>query len=140
MEIGKLFKFKDKVVEIAKRSLVFYHIKCKGTESDACAESYIGKTERILHYRLEEHKKQEKSALHEHQMRSGHEIDYDGVVILDKADTDRKLQIKELLYIDKLEPTLNKQVNSQTKFRINVNIVGSKKKTVQFCIILLWLF
>jgi hypothetical protein len=47
--------------------------------------------------------------------------------ILDRADSDRKLQIKELLHIDQKKPTLNIQLNSQSEFRINVNIIGTKK-------------
>jgi hypothetical protein len=81
-----------------------------------------------LHYRLEEHKKTSASALQQHHLTKGHTIDYEGVKIIDRADSDRKLQIKELLYIDKLKPSLNTQLNSQSKYRINVNIFGSKKQ------------
>ena len=59
---------------------------------------------------------------------TGHKIDYDGVKILDRADSDPKHKVKEILHTDKRKPTLNTQVNSQTEFRFNVNIVGSKKK------------
>ena len=57
----------------------------------------------------------------------GHIIDYNSTKILDRADSDRKLQIKELLHIDQKKPTLNIQLNSQSEFRINVNIIGTKK-------------
>ena len=50
---------------------------------------------------------------------TGHKIDYDGIKILDRADTDPKLKVKEILEIDK---------RRQTEFRFNVNIVESKKK------------
>ena len=43
----------------------------------------------------------------------GHEIDFDNVEILDRADSLKKLEYKEILYIRKLKPTLNKQVESE---------------------------
>jgi hypothetical protein len=39
----------------------------------------------------------------------GHEIDFENVVILDRADTVRKLESKEMPYIRKLKQTINKQ-------------------------------
>ena len=62
-----------------------------------------------------------------HHLETGHIIDYNSTKILDRADSDRKLQIKELLHIDQKKPTLNIQLNSQSEFRINVNIIGTKK-------------
>ena len=59
---------------------------------------------------------------------SKHVIDWDGIKIVDRADSDAKLKVKEILHIDKKKPSLNVQVNSQTEFRLNVNIVGSRKK------------
>jgi hypothetical protein len=44
-----------------------------------------------------------------------HRIDYDNVEILDTADSDKKLQYKELLHILKREPELNKQIGKQSK-------------------------
>jgi GIY-YIG catalytic domain-containing protein len=123
MEIGKLFKFKDKVIEVEKQFLVVYHVKCKD-----CGADYIGKTERILSRRLKEHKESKSSTLFQHAASTGHEIDYDNVEILDRADSDRKLQVKEILHIDKRNPTLNIQLNNQAAFRMNVKIIGSKKK------------
>ena len=125
--IGSHFRFKDRINELEKQSLIVYHIRCKD-----CSEDYIGKTERIFAYRIKEHsrsvKSGEGSAIHAHHTATGHTIDFKGAKILDRADTDRKLQIKELLHIDKNKPTLNKQLNSQSEFRINVNIIGTKKK------------
>ena len=48
----------------------------------------------------------------------GHEIDYDGIEIIDRKDNNMKLQVKELLHILKLKPTLNKQLNAQSSFYI----------------------
>ena len=125
--IGSHFKFKDRIIELEKQSLIVYHIRC-----NECKEDYIGKTERIFYYRIQEHQKAPKtgeiSAIHQHHLKTGHVIDFTGAKILDRADTDRKLQLKELLHIDKRQPTLNKQLISQSEFRINVNIIGSKKK------------
>lgn len=131
-EIGKNFKFKDRVDELEKQSLIVYQISCS-----QCEASYIGKTERIFTHRLKEHSrpkvnsldnnKTSDSAVYNHHLETGHIIDYKSTKILDRADSDRKLQIKELLHIDQKKPTLNIQLNSQSEFRINVNIIGTKK-------------
>ena len=39
-------------------------------------------------------------------------MDFENIEILDRANNDRKLQYKEMLYIRKLNPTLNRQMNS----------------------------
>ena len=39
-------------------------------------------------------------------------MDFENIEILDRASNDRKLQYKEMLYIRKLNPTLNRQMNS----------------------------
>jgi len=55
-------------------------------------------------------------------LETGHAIDFKGLKILDRANSDRKLQLKELIHIDKRKPIHNKQLNSQTELRINVTI------------------
>jgi hypothetical protein len=49
MTIGKMFPFKDKIKNVMEQSMVVYSFTCK------CGAEYIGKTERILHYRVKEH-------------------------------------------------------------------------------------
>ena len=51
--------------------------------------------------------------MYEHHHMTGHEIDFENVEILDRADTIKKLELKEMLYIRKLKPTLNKQLESE---------------------------
>ena len=52
-----------------------------------------------------------KTAIRAHHIETGHTIYFKGAKckILDRADSDRKLQLKELLHIDKRKPILNKQ-------------------------------
>ena len=50
-------------------------------------------------------------------------MDYDGIKILDSAENDKKLVIKELLHILRREPILNKQLNSQSGFEIKTLII-----------------
>jgi hypothetical protein len=103
-EIGKMFPFKDKVTDPILQSLVVYRIKCK-----TCNAEYIGKTERILIHRIKEHKKN--GALHDHIIENpSHAIDFDNVEILDKADSDYKIRLKEMLQIRKHNPILNTQL------------------------------
>jgi hypothetical protein len=52
-----------------------------------------------------------------------HRIDYENAQIIDTASSDLKLRVKELLHILKIEPSLNKQLNSQSDFDIKTLIV-----------------
>jgi hypothetical protein len=49
MKIKKMFQFKDKIKNVMEQSMVVYSLTCK------CGAEYIGKIERILHYRVKEH-------------------------------------------------------------------------------------
>jgi len=107
-EIGHLFPFKDKVNDPKKLSLVVYHIKCL-----SCDANYIGKSKRICDIRFNEHKNDKNSSIYKHHIDTGHLFDYDNISILDRASNDLKLQYKEMLYIRKFKPSLNKQENSE---------------------------
>jgi hypothetical protein len=117
--IGDFFPYKDKVKDAEAQSLVVYKIKC-----DSCDAEYIGKTERILCHRVKEHRTSNTSACYQHtKSNPGHKMNYDGIEIIDRADNNMKLQIKELLHILKQKPTLNKQLNSQSSYDIKTIIV-----------------
>ena len=68
-----------------KKTGVVYDITCND-----CGEHYIGETARTLEKRLGEHQKQTTSAIREHQSQANHEIDWEGVKILDKESVDVK--------------------------------------------------
>jgi hypothetical protein len=117
--IGSFFSFKDKVKDAQAQSLVVYKLKC-----ETCNAEYIGKTERILHHRVKEHRTGNTSSCYQHVLNNpGHKINYDGIEIVDRASNNMKLQIKELLHILKQKPILNKQLNSQSNFDIKTIIV-----------------
>ena len=63
----------------------------------------------------------------------GHEIDFENVEILDRADTTRKLEYKEMLYIRKLKPTINKQTEGElfTLIIRNVKLESSIERDIQ---------
>jgi hypothetical protein len=63
----------------------------------------------------------------------GHEIDFENVEILDRADTVRKLEYKEMLYIRKLKPTINKQTEGElfTLIIRNVKLESSMERDIQ---------
>ena len=108
-QLGDHFPFKDKVDDPSKLSNVVYQLNCKD-----CEASYIGKSKRICSKRMEEHGGTDKdSHVYQHHVKEGHEIDFDGVKILDRASNDDKLCWKEMLYIRKLKPSLNVQKESQ---------------------------
>ena len=50
-------------------------------------------------------------------------MDFDNFEVIDQADNDLKLRIKELLHNLKRKPSLNKQLNSQSDFDIKTLII-----------------
>ena len=104
--IGNLFGFKDKPPDTEK-SKVVYSIKCT-----TCGKEYIGKTIKQLRDREEEHQTDPKSTVYKHIKNTNHTIDWGQIEILDTADTDKKLLLKEMLYINKRKPELNIQKSS----------------------------
>jgi len=108
LEMRNLFKFKDKVTDKFKQSLVVYRINCSN-----CKSFYIGKTERILGNRLKEHSRKptaktpNPNAPYKHSVETGHIINYEDIEIIDRADSNFKLCIKETLHIIESKPDLN---------------------------------
>ena len=76
---------------------------------------------------MEDHETDPKSHVHEHHKLLGHEMDLANVEILDRVNTVKKLELKEMLYIRKLKPSLNKQLESElfTLIIRNVKLVNS---------------
>jgi hypothetical protein len=52
-------------------------------------------------------------------------MDYENIGITDKASTDFKLRMKELLHILKHKPELNKQLSSQFNYDIKTLIIAT---------------
>lgn len=120
MSIGKMFPFKDNIRNVEERSMVVYRLKCKACEAD-----YIGKTERLLHYRINEHVRVgSSSACRQHMDENpGHLIDTEMTEILDTADTFIKLSVKELLHIHNRKPKLNVQSGPNSDYEIKTLLV-----------------
>jgi hypothetical protein len=78
-----------------------------------CDADYIGKSERILNERVLEHLKDKESHVFQHIHNEKHRMDVENIKILDRAGNDLRLQYKEMLYIRKLNPSLNRQMNSE---------------------------
>ena len=55
-----------------------------------------------------EHQKQTTSAIREHKSQANHEINWEGVKILDKESVDVKRKIKEAIHIRRQRLTLNR--------------------------------
>ena len=53
----------------------------------------------------------------------GHEMDFDNIQVIDRASSNFKLRMKELLHILKEQPELNKQLNSQSDYEIKTLII-----------------
>ena len=79
----------------------------------------ILKKQNILGHRLKEHcrkstaKTPNKNPPYIHSEITGHEIDYNGILITDRADFDFKLKIKETLHIRASQPELNTLCTSE---------------------------
>ena len=76
----------------------------------------------------EHHKKKQttnKSACYEHiEENPTHEMDYEKIQVIDRASSNFKLKMKELLlHILKEQPELNKQLNSQSDYEIKTLII-----------------
>jgi len=52
-----------------------------------------------------------------------HEMDYENIQVIDHVSSNFKLRMKELLYILKEQPELNKQLNSQSDYEIKTLII-----------------
>ena len=130
LEMRNLFKFKDKVTDKFKQSLVMYRINCSN-----CKSFYIGKTERILGNRLKEHcrkpsaKTPNTNAPYKHSDQTGHTIDYEGIEIIDRADSNFKLCIKETLHIIESKPDLNTLCKNEFDFK-NINFLNFRKEKI----------
>jgi hypothetical protein len=110
--LRNLFRFKDKLNDKFKQSCVVYRLNCR-------QKFYIGQCDRILGHRLKEHcrkstaKTPNKNAPYIHSETTGHEIDYNGILIIDRADSKLKLGIKETLHIIESKPELNTLCTSE---------------------------
>ena len=92
---------KDKTDKL-DTSGVIYKIDCQD-----CDHSYIGETERNLHKRLKEHKR-ESSPVGEHLTHTQHHFEKDNVQVLDKEARWFQRGVKEAVYIATRNPTLNR--------------------------------
>ena len=92
-KLSRLSKLKCPLPK-TKQSGLIYKILCKD-----CDEFYIGKTKRRLQTRINEHKKDENSALLRHSIEMDHVIDYCSPDILTKDTNSYRLQVKETLKI-----------------------------------------
>ena len=97
-----LVRPKDKTKHL-KKTGVIYNIKCMN-----CDKEYIGETARPLGRRLEEHKKLATSAVCEHQITTGHRMDWDSVKILESDAVDFRRKVKEAINIRHHSPALNR--------------------------------
>ena len=74
---------------------------------------------------------QKDSHVNQHHIQPGHEIDFENVEILDRADNDLKLAYKEMLYIRKLKPALNVQEDLFTLIIRNTQQENSITRDIQ---------
>ena len=91
---------------ILKKSGVIYKYTCDKVE---CDEEYIGESARLFAERFKEHQKAP-SPIHDHSIRSGHEVNIENFSIVGREDQNLTRTIKEALYIRVNSPSLNKNI------------------------------
>ncbi|XP_076438816.1 uncharacterized protein LOC143277798 [Babylonia areolata] len=98
---SQLVRPKDKTDKL-DTSGVIYQIDCQD-----CDQSYIGETERHLHKRLKEHKR-ESSPVGEHLTHDQHHFGKDNVQVLDREARWFQREVKEAFHITARNPILNR--------------------------------
>ena len=108
VKLSKLSRLKSRFA-IHNESNVVYKVNCKD-----CPAFYVGMTTRQLCQRLREHKCKDSSALYRHNEDTGHAIDFENPVILDKDIMKTRLLIKESIHIHDTgaSKSLNRNVGS----------------------------
>ena len=80
-----------------------------------CTEAYVGKTKQSLKVRFSQHRRpssseyQANSAIYEHSKSTGHKINTEDVVILDREERWFERGVKEAIYERVEKPSLNKR-------------------------------
>ena len=94
-----------------QRKGIVYRIGCK-----ECPRSYVGQSGRSLQHRMKEHKRAvshgdtNASALAEHALGNGHEIDWENASILDHSDLFYPRLYLESWYIQQQDNVMNREV------------------------------
>ena len=86
-------------VDMLDKCGVIYNIEC-----GSCSENYIGETGRSLKVRLKEHQKSArdgdyKSALSQHQLETGHQIDFDSLSVVQLVANLKHRKVPESIQI-----------------------------------------
>jgi hypothetical protein len=96
-----------------------------------CSEFYIGETERSLWTRFLEHRRPSSVATsevseHINLESPGHQIDINGVKVLDKEHRNFERGVKEAIYIRAYQPTLNRNAGRHQLSHLYNNILCTK--------------
>ena len=113
-KIKIFFSFKDSIPDTLK-SLVVYQFTCAG-----CNSRYIGETSRHFATRVKEHLSSDKNS-HVYKHLNGspsckRKCSVDCFKIVDSAKTRHCLKLKEAIYISRLKPELNAQLQHNNDF------------------------
>ena len=84
-------------------------------ECQDCDHTYFGETERNLHKRLKEYKR-ESSPVHEHLAQSHHQFRGENVNVLEKDSRWLQRGVKEAIHITANNPTLNRYQRQPTTY------------------------
>ena len=113
-KIKNFFSFKDPIPD-ALKSLVVYQFTCAG-----CNSRYIGETSRHFATRVKEHLSTDKNS-HVYKHLNGspsckRKCSVDCFKIVDSANSRHCLKLKEAIYISRLKPELNAQLQHNNDF------------------------
>ena len=102
---------------LSLKSFVVYKFICTG-----CNAYYVGLTTRHLSTRVHEHFNDKQSHIHKHlecNTACLQACDVSCFTVIDSANTEYELKIKEAIHIQWLRPTINKQIKS---FKLSLNL------------------
>ena len=111
-KVGQYFSLKDPI-PLNLKSWVVYKFTCAG-----CNASYIGQTTRHLSVRMNEHLKADKNSHVYRHINDNENVicqlsnDQTSFQVIDSANSEYRLKIKEALCIRKQRPDLNAQIKS----------------------------
>ena len=107
---GKVVHVKDKPPK-EKQSNLVYGLKCKDSN---CSAAYVGETKQAPKTRVSQHRRPssneaQNSAVYLHLNETGHKVDTDDAIILDREEQWHRRGVKEAIWERVEQPSLNKK-------------------------------
>lgn len=118
---------KKKIVDKTKKTGVVYKFNCSDKKCEKC---YVGETKRSLYMRISEHQydiknKKKTNVMASHYIETGHEPDFENVIILDQETKHNKRLVSEMIHIHQQKFPLNKKEDTENLHGIYNHLINS---------------